>query len=97
MSQFIFVVEIPPIGETVVGATVAPQWSKFLSEAAPTLKAAKGSKQLQPNAWLIPAENALPVLSAASALAHSVGLSYSSLFLPSDAVVIALDIKPISR
>ena len=96
MAQFIFVVEIPSIGESVFGATEAPQWSKFLREADPTLKSAKGTKQLQTNAWLIPAENALPVLSAACALAHSLGLSYSSLFLPSDAVVIALDIKPIS-
>lgn len=94
MPQFLFVVEIPSIPEGSVGASVSPDWLKFSNAASSILKTAKGTKQLQSNAWLLPAENSLPALAELCALAGSCTLQYSSLLLPVEAVVLALDVKP---
>ena len=94
MPQFLFVVEVPPIPEGTYGANVAPLWSQFVSKSAATLKTVKGTKQLQSNAWLFPAESALPVLLELSALASAHNLSYSTLLVPDGAVLLALDVKP---
>ena len=94
MPQILFVAEVPPIPDNSYGTTVSPAWSQFANKAAPTLKTAKGTKQLQSNAWLLPADNALPVLAELSALASTHNLSYSALLVPDGAVVLALDVKP---
>ena len=81
MPQFLFVVEVPPIPPGTVGATVSPAWSKFSSEASTILKPLKTYTQLQPNVWLLPAENALPALLALSSTAEKCTLAYSALLI----------------
>lgn len=94
MPQFLFAVEVPPIPEGSVGMNVSPDWMKFSNAAGSILKTVKGTKQLQTNVWLLPAENSLPALAELCALASSCRLQYSSLLLPVEAVVLALDAKP---
>lgn len=94
MPQFLFVVEVPPIPDNSYGTRESPDWTKFSHAASSILKTAKGTKQLQPNAWLLPAENSLPALAELCALADSCTLQYSSLLLPVEAVVLAHNVKP---
>ena len=94
MPQFLFVVEVPPIPENAMGMTVSPDWRKFSNAASKIVGTAKGAKQLQSNVWLLPAENSLPVLTELCALAGSCTLRYSSLLLPVEATVIALNVEP---
>jgi hypothetical protein len=94
MQQFLFVVEVPPLPSGTVGTGVAPEWSAFSSAASSTLKTVKSPTQLQPNAWLLPAENSLPALSALCALATKCRLSYSAVLIPDGATIIAKDVKP---
>lgn len=94
MSQFLFVVEVPPIPPGAVGMTVSPDWQQFASAVGTKIAAVQSAVQLQPNAWLLPAEKTLPLLAEFAALAHKHFLSYSSLLLPTDAVIIAHDVKP---
>lgn len=84
MQQFLFVVEIPPIPEGVMGMTVSPAWSKFLHDVDTTIKPPKTCTQLQQNAWLIPAENGLPLLLALSSTAEKYTLAYSALLITGD-------------
>ena len=95
MPQILFVVEIPPVPENSRGVCVTPGFSKFASVAAPKIKSVKGTKQLQSNAWLFPADNTLPLLAELAALAatNSCSLSYSAVLIPDGAVVLALDQK----
>lgn len=81
MPHFLFAVELPPIPPGSVGVTVAPAWSKFSSEASTILKPLKTYTQLQPNVWLLPAENALPALLALSSTAEKCTLAYSALLV----------------
>jgi hypothetical protein len=81
MSQILFAVEIPPIPEGMIGATVAPSWSKFASAASTILKPLKTCKQLLPNVWLLPAENALPFLLDLSSKAENCTLPYVALLI----------------
>jgi hypothetical protein len=94
MPQFLFVVEIPRLSSGTFGAGVAPEWSAFSSAASSTLKNVKSPTQLQPNAWLLPAENSLPVLSELCALASKYRLSYSSVLIPDGSTILAKDVKP---
>ena len=94
MQQFLFVVEVPPLPSNTVGTRVAPEWSAFSSAASSTLKSVKSPTQLQTNAWLLPAENSLPALSALCALATKCRLSYSAVLIPDGATILAKDVKP---
>ena len=94
MSQFLFVVEVPPIPQGTAGMTVSPAWQQFSSAADTTIKSLKSVVPLQPNAWLLTTDKTLPLLAELAALASKHSLSYSSLLLPVDAVIIAHDVKP---
>ena len=94
MQQVLFVVEIPAVPSGTFGTGVAPDWSAFSSAASSTLKNVKSPTQLQPNAWLLPAENSLPALSALCALASKYRLSYSAVLIPDGATILAKDVKP---
>ena len=94
MQQFLFVVEIPPLPNNTFGTAVAPEWTAFSNAASSTLKTVKSPTQLQPNAWLLPAENSLQALSALCALATKYRLSYSAVLIPDGATIIAKDVKP---
>ena len=87
MPQFLFVVEVPPLPSNTVGSGVAPEWSAFCNAASSTLKTVKSPTQLQSNAWLLPAENSLPALSALCALASKNRLSYSAVLIPDGATI----------
>ena len=94
MPQFLFVVEVPPGPAMSSHSAHAREWTQFSSAAEAKIKTLKGTKQLQPNAWLLPADNSLPVLAELCALAGTCTLRYSSLLLPVDAVIIALNVEP---
>lgn len=94
MPQFLFVVEVAASTAMSSSAGYSSEWHSFESEANTMLKTVKACKRLQLNAWLLPAENTLPVLVALSALAHGHTLSYSSVLIPDGAVMLALDEKP---
>lgn len=94
MSQFLFVVEIPPLPSGSFGLTASSAWSQFSHKADTTIKTVKGSIQLQPNAWLLPVDETLPFLLAWCALATDLSLSYSVVLIPDGAVIMALDVKP---
>ena len=94
MQQFLFVVEVPPLQSGTVGTGVAPEWSMFSNAASSTLKTVKSPTQLQSNAWLLPAENSLPALTALCALASKYRLSYSVVLIPEGLTILAKDVKP---
>jgi len=94
MQQFLIVVEIPPLPQGSVGAAVSPDWSQFSHKASTTIKTLKTATQLQPNAWLLPAEKGLPALMELSDMANLHRLSYSVVLIPDGAVTLALDVKP---
>ena len=93
MPQFLFIVEIPPLQEGSHGVYVSPEFSRFANEVGARTKSVAACKQLQTNAWLLPAENTLPLLMEVAALAAKTFLSYSALLIPDGAVVLALDEK----
>ena len=94
MPQILFVVEIPPIPDGTRGANVSPAWSCFVNEADTKIALVKTYTRLQPNAWLLPAENTLPLLAELVALASKDSLSYSAVLIPDGTVMLALDQKP---
>lgn len=94
MPQFFFVVEVPPGPAMSTSVGYSREWTQFENAANTMLKTVKACKRLQLNAWLLPAENTLPVLVALSALAHGHTLSYSAVLIPDGAVMLALDEKP---
>lgn len=81
MSQFLFVVEVPPGPQGASEPMYSQDWREFASAANTILKPVKGCMQLQPNAWLLPAENLLPVLVSMSAAAEKYHLAYSVLLI----------------
>lgn len=94
MSQFLFVVEVPPSEAMSTAPGHSHEWRGFASGANTILKPLKGTTQLQLNAWLLNAENSLPAIVELSALATHHKLSYSSALIPDGAVVLALNVKP---
>jgi hypothetical protein len=94
MPQFLFVVEIPPTPEGCVGCKEAPAWSKFSDAANTKTKIARSAKKLQSNAWLLPAENNLPLLMELAALAAKGASSYSAVLIPDGEVTLTLEVKP---
>ena len=81
MQQFLFVVEVPPMRGMNTAPHYPPEWSQFEDEANTILTPVKACTRLQINAWLLPAENLLPVLMRISAAAEKHSLSYSTLLL----------------
>ena len=81
MQQFLFVVEVPPMQGISTASHYPPEWSRFEHEANTILTPVKACTRLQPNAWLLPVENLLPVLIRISAAAEKYHLSYSALLI----------------
>lgn len=69
MPQFLFIVEVPPIPTNSHGLLESNDWSQFRCAADTKIKTAKSAVRLQPNAWLLPAEKTLPLLTELAALA----------------------------
>lgn len=84
MSQFLFVVEIPPMPNSTFGSPFALAWTDFLREAEPKIPNNISKNRIAPNVWLIPAENALPLIATLCGLADKFSLKYSSLLLSGD-------------
>ncbi len=81
MSQFLFVVEVPPGPAMSTAAGYSREWTQFENETNTILKNVKTYTRLQLNAWLLPAENLLPVLVSMSAAATKNSLTYSALLI----------------
>lgn len=94
MSQFLFVVEAPPNRAQMSPVGYPHEWQLFEREASTILKPLKACTRLQPNAWLLPAENTLPVLVALGEAAGRHSLSYSCVMVPNGAEILALNVKP---
>jgi hypothetical protein len=97
MSQFLFLVEMPPTAALSTVRGYPEEWTMFEGEANTTLEPVRSCTRLQRNAWLLPAENTLPVLKALSDSADRCNLSYSCVLIPAGAEIIALDVKPSPR
>ena len=101
MSQFLFVVEVPPCSAMSTSPGYPYEWTKFeneieskLSNSSNVQKIAKASQRLHKNVWLLPAENGLQFLNILVASATSHDLPYSAVLVPDGAVTLALDVKP---
>ena len=81
MPQFLFVVEVPPSPAMSSQPAHAREWTQFENETNTILKTVKACTRLQLNAWLLPAENLLPVLVSMSAAAEKNHLAYSALLI----------------
>ena len=89
-----FIHRAPPSAAISTAPSYSHDWTQFANESSTILKTVKAAIRLQQNAWLLPAENTLPVLMALGASAHHHNLSYSALLIQDGSVVLALDIKP---
>lgn len=81
MPQFLFVVEVPPSKAMSSPPGYPHEWTQFENEANTILKPVKACTRHQKNVWLLPAENALPVLLALSSTAEKHSLAYSALLI----------------
>ena len=93
MPQILFVVEVPPMKGISTSSHYPPEWTEFENSVNTILKPVKTCVRLQLNAWLLPAENILPVLTSMTAAANEHGLSYSSLLIPDGAITLAPNVK----
>lgn len=81
MPQFLFVVEVPPSKALSSTPGYPHEWTKFASKANAILKPVKACRQLQLNAWMLPAEGAWLALERLAASATTFGLAYSVLLV----------------
>ena len=81
MQQFLFIVEVPPGPAMSSQAVHASEWTRFENDASTILGPVKACTRLQLNAWMLPAENLLPVLIRISAAADKHHLSYSAILI----------------
>ena len=93
MPQFLFVVEVPPGPAMSTSAGYSRDWSQFENETNTILKTVKTYTRLQLNAWLLPAENLLPVLVSMSVAAEKHHLSYSALLVSGEVTPLTLPKK----
>lgn len=84
MSHFLFAVEVPPVPEHSFGMSQAAEWTKFCNDAKSKLPTGICNNQPASNVWLIPVENAVPVLVALSTLVDLYNLSYTVSFITGD-------------
>ena len=93
MPQFLFIVEVPPMQGMSTEPHYPREWSLFESEASTILTPVKACKRLQLNAWLLPAENILPVLLSMSAACTAHHLAYSALLVSGEVTPLTLPKK----
>ena len=75
------------------GVSASPLWIQISNDIEHKLKPIKGILKLSQNAWLIPADDNLPILAKFVELACSYSLSYSSLLIPDGVVNLALNVN----
>lgn len=97
MTQFLFVVEVPPGPAMSSSAGYSKEWTQFENEANTILKPVKACTRLQKNAWLLPAENLWPVLMSMSAAAENHHLSFSVLLVEGAVDMSAKQSKPMQQ
>ena len=93
MPQFLFIVEVPPMQGMSTEPHYPAEWTRFESEANTILKPVKGLVRLQLNAWLLPAENILPILLSMSAACTARRLAYSALQVSGEVTPLTLPKK----
>ena len=94
MSQFLFVVDVPPTPPGCTEATYSREYNTFVNDASAILKSVKTYTQIQTNAWLLPAEKTWPDLFRMSQAAEKNDLSYSIILVPDGAQILTPPYKP---
>lgn len=94
MTQFLFIVDVPPTPPGSTDATYSREYNAFANEAIAILKSVKTYTQIQTNAWLLPVETTWPYLSRMSVTAEKNNLSYSIVLIPDGAQILTPPYKP---
>lgn len=84
MSQFLFIIEIPPNESISTEPMYCVAWRKFESGLDNILKPLKSVVRLQKNAFLLPSENTWPYMLDIANLAVSLNLPYSVSLISGD-------------
>jgi hypothetical protein len=78
MSQFLFVVDIPPPGISSEDPAAAARWFGFEATADAIQLPSQGSKKLSRNSWLFPVPGSDTILAQLMATAQKFRLSHST-------------------
>lgn len=94
MSQFLFVVEVPPTRGVGNADSYDAKWTAFVSKTDTLLRNKKNCTRLQLNAWLFDVEDSWTVLDSLVGLAKDRDFPYSIVLIPDGAQILTPPYKP---